>query len=498
MTKSINLIIFYLTIAIFAVILFSNYSSGDFFWTPLRSIYIFKTSNLWNLGILKNFLISTNHNDSIKFFPTIFEIIGLKLTDNWEPRTSLLLGLVSWILNYYIYLKLILRSFKLNLKYQKVLALILFLCFFGPPYFFYRFTTVFALFKTIPSLCILFLSQILFKKDSNINNLEIILLCIFCLVAQFSYSWGSTLWITTYLVLFSNFLGFQKKYLNPTKLIIFGFIGTFSTTLYIYLLDFSTLTNLFIKNNISLNFKDFFNSIKGFYSFLSSYSLSYLGGLDSYSQQFPTCLFNTDISNIPECGTSKLFIKISLVIFSLFIFFLGIQAFQIKQNKSFSNFISQSSPFIFIALNTSVLPIANLFLRSQNISPPRYFVESTFFSTSLIFIALISLNIKKYNLFKLFIYALIVLSSIINFSNINIYTYKLFNKEPLGDPNFSNAIECIRKAPENKKNYDYLYNKCDFWKTNKYFHEQSKFDHPFIKIKNIDSYTIKVFKVLGK
>ena len=159
---------------------------------------------------------------------------------------------------------------------------------------------------------------------------------------------------------------------------------------------------------------------------------------------------------------------------------------------------SLARPFLFIALNTSVLPIANLFLRSQSISPPRYFVESTLFSTSFIFIALISLNIKKSNLFKLFIYALIFLSSIINFTNINIYTFKLFNKEPLGDPNFSNAIECIRKVPQNKKNYDYLYNKCDFWKTNKYFHAQSKFDHPFIKIKNIDSYTIKVFKVLGK
>ena len=90
------------------------------------------------------------------------------------------------------------------------------------------------------------------------------------------------------------------------------------------------------------------------------------------------------------------------------------------------------------------------------------------------------------------------LSSVINFSNINIYTFKLVNKEPLGDPQFSKTVKCIRKAPVNKKNYDYLYNECDFWKTNKYFNKQSKFNHPFIKIKNIDSYSIKVFKVLGK
>ena len=90
------------------------------------------------------------------------------------------------------------------------------------------------------------------------------------------------------------------------------------------------------------------------------------------------------------------------------------------------------------------------------------------------------------------------LSSLINFSNINIYTFKLLNKEPLGDPQFSNLINCIRSVPENNKNYNYLYNQCNFWKINKYFHAQPVFNHPFIKIKNIDSYTNKVFKVLGE
>ena len=90
LTKSINLIIIYLIVAVFLVVLFSNYDSGDFFWTPLRSIYIFKTSNLWDFETFKS-LISTKHNDSIKLFPSEFEIIILKFTDNWEPRISLLI-----------------------------------------------------------------------------------------------------------------------------------------------------------------------------------------------------------------------------------------------------------------------------------------------------------------------------------------------------------------------------------------------------------------------
>ena len=497
LSKSIYLIIIYLTILVFSIVLFSNYSSGDFFWTPLRSIYIFKTSNLWNLENLKDFLLSTRHNDSIKFFPTVFEIISLKFTENWEPKISLTLGLVSWLLNFYIYLKVILRSFKLTPKYQKVLALILFLCFFGPPYFFYRFTIVFALFKTLPILCILLSCIILFKKELTINILDLILLCTFCIVAQFSYSWGSILWITNYFLLIIKYLIFKRKFLNLTKLITFGFIGAFSTIIYISMLDFSTLISL-SKNKIAVNFKEFANTIKGFYSFFSTYSLSYLGGLDRYSQKFPKCLFNTDISNTPDCGVNEIYIDMSIIIFSVFIFFLAIQIIQIIKKKYFVKFLVESGPFLFIALNTSILPIANLFLRSQNNSPPRYFPESTLFSISLILIAWVSININKLRILKTFILFFIFLSSIINFSNINIYTSKLINNEPLGDKQFSNTIACIRNAPENNKNYDYLHNTCEFWKTNKYFKKKSEFNHPFIKIKNKDSYSRKVFKVLGK
>lgn len=496
--KSINIVILYLALSIFFIIVFSNYSSGDFFWTPLRSIYIFKTNNLWEIGTLKKFLISTIHNDSIKFFPTVIEIISIKFTGNWQPRISLLIGLGSWLSIFYLYFKLILRSFNLSFKSQKVFALILFLCFFGPPFFFYRFTIVFALFKTLPLICLLLSAQILFKKDSNINNLELILLFTFCLVAQFSYSWGSILWITTYLVLFFNYLVFRRKYLNLTKLITFGLLGTLSTTLYISILDFSTIASLFETNNISANLKNLSHSIKGFYSFLSTYSLSYLGGLDSYSQKFPTCLFDTDISNIPQCQVDPIYVKIIVIIFSLFIFFLVIQIIEITRKATLSKFIFQSCPYLFVALNTSIIPVANVFLRSHTSSPPRYFSESTLFSISLFLIVLISLRFNKFNIFKSFIFFLIFLSTIINFSNINIYTFKLLNKERLGDPHFSSAIECIQNAPEHKKDYDYLFNQCEFWKINKYFDEQSEFNHPFIKIKNIDVYTKKVFKVLGQ
>ena len=351
--KSINLIIIYLIIAVFFIILCSNYSSGDFFWTPLRSIYIFKTRNLWDYENLKSLINSTIHNDSIKLFPIAFEIIGLKFTNNWEPRISLLLGLISWFLNIYLFFRIVLENFKLNNKYQNILALILLISFSGPPYFFYRFTTVFALIKTIPSLCLIYSTQILFKKDKFINGRQLILLSIFCCIAQFSYSWGSILWITTYCVLFIKNRVLKRKYLNSSKLLIFTFIGTLSTTIYISIFNFSTLYSLYIKNNISTNLKDFSSSLKNFYSFLSTYSMSYLGGLDSYSKSFPRCLFDTDIVNFTDCGVNKLYINFSMIIFSLFLFFLSIQIIKLKKKKLLARFISESAPFIYIAINTS-------------------------------------------------------------------------------------------------------------------------------------------------
>ena len=95
-SNSINYIIFYLFLAVFLIIIFSNYSSGDFYWTPLRSIYIFETTNNWNWASIKNFVISAVHNDSIKFFPVLIEILGLKIAGRWEPRISLFIGLMNF------------------------------------------------------------------------------------------------------------------------------------------------------------------------------------------------------------------------------------------------------------------------------------------------------------------------------------------------------------------------------------------------------------------
>ena len=57
---------------------------------------------------------------------------------------------------------------------------------------------------------------------------------------------------------------------------------------------------------------------------------------------------------------------------------MGIQIIRIKQKSYLRNFFHKSGPFLFVLCNTSILLIANLFLRSQNISPPDILLSQHF------------------------------------------------------------------------------------------------------------------------
>lgn len=496
--NSINYIFYYLFGAVFLIILFSNYISGDSYWTPLRSIYIFKTTNNWDWNNLKNFVISTSHNDSIKLFPVLIEILGLKVIGKWEPRISLLIGLISWSTAFFLYLKLIFRNFALTSIYKKAITLLLFLSFFGPPYFFYRFTILFAIFKTLPSLCLLSCTLILFPKKPIFKIKEIIFISILCIVGQYSYSWGSILWITNLIVLIIHHKNSRRKDISYKSLSIFCLLGTISSTIYISILNYSTILNKFELKNIYFSSKSLFSLIKDFYTFLSTYSLSYLGSLDSYSRKMDICLFDTDISNNSVCTLNNIYLKIIIITFTIMVIFLFIQAFNILKNKILlKTIIHESGPFLFIAINSASLIIGNLFLRTQVLTPPRYFNESTLFSISLLIISLITIKHSNFKFFKLFLLFIISLSAILNFLNINHNIFRLMLNDPIGDNLFVNSISCIRNASQKNQTFDYLYNKCEFSKINKYFHKNTYPKHPFIKITDHDEYTKKVFEVIG-
>ena len=115
------------------LVVISDYKIYDGFYTPLRSLYFlfYKFKNLLILDNLKEIIGSTVHNDSIKFFPTLLEYIFSFGFNYWNPRMSLLLGFLSWLVCYALFIKIIFRLFKFNELQKQIYSLLISICFFS-------------------------------------------------------------------------------------------------------------------------------------------------------------------------------------------------------------------------------------------------------------------------------------------------------------------------------------------------------------------------------
>ena len=89
------------------LIIITDYKVYDGFYTPLRGLYLlfYDFQNLVNLSNLSDFVESVIHNDSIKAFPSLLEYIFSFGFRYWNPRMSLFLGFLSWILCYGLFFK---------------------------------------------------------------------------------------------------------------------------------------------------------------------------------------------------------------------------------------------------------------------------------------------------------------------------------------------------------------------------------------------------------
>ena len=82
----------------------SNYVIGDGYWTPLRALYK-STENISSFDKIYQFINLTTHNDSVKLFPTLVEWFFFHIQSFWEPRVSLAIGFISWLLCYLLFVK---------------------------------------------------------------------------------------------------------------------------------------------------------------------------------------------------------------------------------------------------------------------------------------------------------------------------------------------------------------------------------------------------------
>ena len=447
-----------------------NFNIGDGYWTPLRALYILKIPDLEITNRASEFILSTFHNDSFKLFPSIIESIFFNIKGYWDPYISISIGLISWIICYYLIVRLIKINLVLNKGESHILFTFITLSMFSPLDFFYRFTTVFAIHRTLPALCVLVITNLLFNKESLLSKSKLTsFIILFSIISQLSFSNGFTIWLLTFAILMLNK---KYKFININRINIKYYLlsGIVCNILYIQFFDFSHITGL--ANSVSVNYLKI-NNI-----------LPYLNNSVTFTSNYMTSFRSDSFIN-------KTFTNSSLIIIYILIAYKYIKY---EKNNFYSKNIGNLLPFVFINTFYLLPIIANFFARNNASSPPRYFVESSLFSISLVIIFFMKARyIGQIKLSYLLLYYVSFLA-LLNIPSLPIY---LQSQGYLANRNerSSRTVECIVKTSE--LSYNSLY-KCnlskDFW----HFSKGRELEHPFIKIKDVENYSEKVFHVFRK
>ena len=476
--QSLNVIFIALSVSLIVI---SDYIFSDGFWTPLRGIHFLLDTGNYNNLFFKNLVENSIHNDSIKLFPTLIEFLPSAIIGYWSPRISLLIGILSWLICYLVFRDLINKIFEIKDEKKNYLSLFLSICFFSSPFFFTRFTQVFAVHKTIPLICSVGIFSIIFQKSRNyiLQNKDLLKITLLSLLAQFSFASGVFLLpITALAILWKSFLMPKGKirkffyyYLFIAVLFLIIYFGFFN---YDHIIE-RTIKTYEDKNLIS-NY-----SIALFTSYIFTYCSSFFNGFNYYG--------------------SKYFVALSYLQFAFYGFCLLLFSRNYKVIFSKGN-IFKVSPLIFIIFFNLFGLFAILISSgpSSMVFSGRYFCESIVLSLSLLAIFIFyTIQINKNFLNHKILYIWLLLLCLTNLISYGPYVVAIKNKF-LGSQNNENfgqvlLIRCIKnnKSPS----YESLKNECNLDKYFWYFKDENLLEHSSIRIYDVDDYSKKVFKVFG-
>ncbi len=398
-----------------------NYFIGDGFSTPLRALYIAKYESLDFLDRISQFTVATVHNDSVKLFPSLIELLFFQIKGHWSPAISISIGIISWISCYLLIVKLVQENTSLTEKEKALFISFIALSMFCPSHFFLRFTQVFVIHRTLVAICVLVIANILFKKENLLTtNKRTAIISICCIISQFSFANGFTIWFLILAGLILKEL-YPKININPIKVKYFVLACLTSNSFYLILFDNSHTKALASVMMSKLQMKDGFSlGLELFANFSTNYMSS----------------FNSNFFIGKTFSFSVL----------LIIYILIINKF-LKNNKSNVKIekLVNLLPFIFIGTFYGLPILGRLFLRYEPISS-RYFVESTLFSISiLVIIYSMSKATGVRNISSFLLTYVLVLSSL-NLMNIVKYVQDL--NFPDSHAREVELIKCIKSSSE--------------------------------------------------
>ncbi len=461
------------------LILISDYQIYDTFWTPLRSLYRALNNDFWfaNANQVMNYIYDTVHNDSIKIIPSLLEYFFSIPFNYWNPRVSLLLGVLIWILCYVFFTRLLFRIFELNHKNKQILSSLLAITFFSSPFFSIRFTILGAIHKTIPILCSIFIAKIIFKEKINykLTRLDLTKIISLCLIGQFSFVSGIFLWINSILfLLMKNFLA--RESVSKLKIYIFAFFLAISFALY-----FDLFTHLHLYELTTKNFENLINNTN-----LIEISLKYISFIATSISVFfnGTYYFGTPY-----------FIILSILNLIVYIFVFFKLIFRKRDILKKSDLFKISPLLYLITFNLYGLFAAQIARRPRYFEA-RYFCENVILSFSLL--SLLVFFLIKFDK-KVFVRNIIYFTAIFSLSNL--IGFLIFTQKYVISPNTrdyygdTKLFACLRNEPE--PNYDNAIKNCKLDKSWGYMRKNNTKYHPTIKVNNFEEYSKKIYRVFG-
>lgn len=462
-----------------ALVVVSDYKIYDAFWTPLRSLYTALNNDFWftNFNQITNYIYDTVHNDSIKIIPSLLEYFFSIPFNYWNPRVSLLLGVLIWILCYVFFTRLLLRIFELSHKNKQILSALLAITFFSSPFFSIRFTILGAIHKTIPILCSIFIAKIIFKEKINykLTSFDLTKIISLCFIGQYSFVSGIFLWINSILfLLIKNFLA--RKSVSKLKIYIFAFFLTISFAIY-----FDLFAHLHLYELTSKNFENLINNTN-----LIEISFKYIS--------FIATSISVYFNGIYYFGTPY-FLILSILNLMIYIF-IGYK-FIFRKRDIFNNSdLFKISPLLFLISFNLYGVFATQIARRPRYFEARYFCENVILSLSLLSLLVFFLiKVDKKVLARNIVYftAIFSLSNLIGFI---IFTQKYVisphTRDYYGD---SKLFDCLKNEPE--PSYENAIKNCkldEFWG---YMRKENTKYHPTIQIDNFEEYSKKIYRVFG-
>ena len=202
----------------------------DFWWTPIRALIHARLNCIGPIDCVYGFAQYTVHNDSVKLFPAIFELIHTSIFGYWSMSVSRFIGAGCFLLTLIIFVKAHKKLFPAPNLLSKALYLywlFVFTMYIGVE----RFSAPFAIHRSLPALCAVSSAYLLWVPLSpRLKKLRLYLLGILSVISLFSFANGALLFLLVIVTLL-----FRK---SRHSLWLSGLAGI-SFALYMSIVDFS-------------------------------------------------------------------------------------------------------------------------------------------------------------------------------------------------------------------------------------------------------------------